>query len=59
MLYRFLCQIFCTIVLLAMGLGIRGQDSSMAHINTKKWVLGGGVDLGLLGKFHKLNIYPQ
>ena len=55
MLYRFLCQIFCTIVLLAMGLGIRGQDSSIAHINTKKWVLG-GVQAGLWGgTFYSLN----
>jgi len=55
MLYRYLYQIFCTIVLLAMGLGIQGQDSSIAHINTKKWVLG-GVQAGLWGgTFYSLN----
>ena len=38
-----------------MGLGIRGQDSSIAHINTKKWVLG-GVQAGLWGgTFYSLN----
>ncbi len=55
MLYRCLCHIFCTIVLLTMGLSIQGQDSSVAHVNTKKWVLA-GVQTGLWGgTFYSLN----
>ena len=55
MLYRFLCHIVSTILLLSMGLTIQGQDSSVTHVSTKKWVLG-GVQVGLWGgTFYSLN----
>jgi hypothetical protein len=55
MLYRFLCQIFSIILLLSMGLGTHGQDSTFSRFPTKKWVLG-GVQAGLWGgTFYSLN----
>ena len=55
MLYRFLSHIFCLIIILSLGLNIQGQDSSVTHTSTKKWILG-GVQAGLWGgTFYSLN----
>jgi len=55
MLYRFLFHVFGTIILLTLSGTIQGQDSAVAHANTKKWVLG-GVQAGLWGgTFYSLN----
>jgi len=55
MLYRFLFHVFGTIILLTLSGTIQGQDSAVAHSNTKKWVLG-GVQAGLWGgTFYSLN----
>jgi len=55
MLYRFLSHIFCIIIILSFGLNIHGQDSSVTHASTKKWILG-GVQAGFWGgTFYALN----
>lgn len=55
MFYRFLCHIISINLLLSIGLGTQGQDSSFSGFPTKKWVLG-GVQAGLWGgTFYSLN----